>query len=346
MRRRILGAGLLAVMLALGAPTSVAQDEGDKGEIPVHGSFTYRKANIGRNVQIIGAVHGVRRVDGATAVYYSVGTPSSADKGIGAINGFEAHSTPYKLGQAAMVSVVDTAALKAYRPLLVDGSGGLVSDVVGMKAGPGDLRVLYALLPELPATTTAVDVQFEGGASVTGVPVEDGALLPEVQADVAPLGEGWPALPGAQLIAQADPAASTYELMERTSDLERASETSETSEEVSVTLAADFFFDSAEWTLSDKGVKKVEAIAAEIAERGASEVTVTGYTDSVPDKNIGNDELSKRRAQTVAKLIEKGAPGVKIKAEGRGTADPVASNSNDEGRAQNRRVTVDYEVNQ
>lgn len=346
MLKRIYGVGLLAAALSLGALPSAAEGEGDNVEVPVLGTFTYPHFGKASGTPIVGAVHGVRRVPGGTAVFYSVATRSDSGEGISSNRAFEPRSSPYKIGQAARVEMSDPATLKAYRPLVVDGSGGLVSEVNRLDGGPGDFQIVYALLPELPASTTTVDLQFEWGVSVTGVPVEDGLLGSEVEADVVPLGDGWPTLPDEGLISEAEPAVSTFELMERTSDIERASETSQTAEEVSVTLAADFFFDSAEWKLSAQGVKKVEKIAKEIAERGGSEVVVTGYTDSVPDQNIGNPELSKRRAQTVAKLLEEGAPGVNIKAEGRGEADPVASNSTDEGRAQNRRVTVDYEVNQ
>lgn len=352
----------VGVLLSMGVPGSSAQDEvsggesaseqtdGDEavsGDIPVLGTFTYQKNSNSANVPITGVVHGVRRVEGATAVYYSVATRSDAERGVHVINGFAGQpSSVYKLGQAAQVKIIDPVELKAYTPLQVDGEGGLVSDAMRMEAGPGDLVVLYALLPELPASTTVVNLQFEEGAGVTGVPVQDGPMLPEVQAETVPLGQGWPALPGADLIAKADPGVSTYELLVRSNDIEQVSEVAETAEDVSVTLAADFFFDSGQWALSKKGVGKVEEIASEIAERGVSAVTVTGYTDSVPDNNIGNDELSKRRAQTVAELLEEGAPGVKVKAVGRGEADPVASNSTDEGKAQNRRVTVHYEVNE
>lgn len=344
--RRIYGVGLLAAALSLGALPSAAEGEGDNVEVPVLGTFTYPHFGKADGTPINGAVHGVRRVPGGTAVFYSVATGSDSGEQLRPNMAFEPGVSPYKLAQAARVVVSDPSSKKAYRPLVVEGSGGLVSEFIKLDGSPGDYQIVYAVLPELPASTRTVDLQFEWGVSVTGVPVKDGLLGQEVPSDVVPLGEGWPVLPDEQLILQADPAARTFELLERTSDIEQASETTETAEEVSVTLAADFFFDSAEWTLSKKGIAKVEKIAAEIAERGVSEVVVTGYTDSVPDQNIGNPELSKRRAQTVAKLLEKGAPGVNIKAEGRGEADPVASNSTDEGRAQNRRVTVDYEVNQ
>jgi outer membrane protein OmpA-like peptidoglycan-associated protein len=69
-------------------------------------------------------------------------------------------------------------------------------------------------------------------------------------------------------------------------------------------------------------------------------VQVEGYTD-----NIGSDEynlkLSQERATTVqAFLIEQGVQPGSVTAEGYGKADPVADNSTNAGRAENRRVSL------
>ncbi|PFG36263.1 OmpA family protein [Flavimobilis soli] len=344
MRRTWPVAATVLVTLALGATPAAGEGAPAASDLPVAGTFTYPHFGKASGTRVVGAVHAVRRVPGATAVYYSVGTAPGSGAPLSSTTAFEPRSTPYKIGQAAAVTVTDPVELTAYRPLTVEGSGGLVSDATRATAEPGRLLVVYALLPELPATTTTVDVQLEWGVSVTNVPVGDGPLEPAVDADHVALGEGWPALPAADLVAAADPAASTFALRSRVADVEEATTTEETTEEVSVSLAADFFFASGEWELSAKGRSKVEALAAKIVERGATAVTVTGHTDSEPDERIGNDELSKRRAQTVADLITGAAPGVQVSVEGRGQAEPVAPNGTAEGRAKNRRVTVDYEV--
>lgn len=344
MRRRWPVTGMLLFTLALGTLPASAQADVGTSTLPVAGTFTYPHFGKASGVRVIGAVHAVRRVPGATAVYYSVGTAPDSGATLRGNLAFEPRSTPYKVSQAAAVTVTDPAGLTAYRPLTAEGAGGLVSDVSRLTAEPGRLVVVYALLPELPASTTVVDVQLEWGVTVTGVPVGDGALSPAVAGDTVPFGEGWPTLPAADLVASANPATSTFALMSRVGDVEQATTTEETTEEVSVSLAADFFFAPGEWKLSSKGRTKVEAVAAEIAERGATAVRVTGHTDSVPDTVIGNKELSLRRAKTVASLIGDAVPGIAVDVDGRGESEPVASNSTDAGKAKNRRVTVDYEV--
>ncbi len=344
MRRTWLVAATVLVGLTLGATQAAAEGAPAAPELPVAGTFTYPHFGKASGVRVVGAVHAVRRVPGATAVYYSVGTATASGAPLRTNLAFQPGTHPFKIGQAAAVTVTDPVGLTAYRPLIVEGSGGLVSDTTKLTADPGRLVVVYAMLPELPASTTTVDVQLEWGVSVTNVPVEDGALEPAVDSDLVALGEGWPALPPADVVASADPGRSTFALMSRVADTEEATTTEETTEEVSVNLAADFFFASGEWTLSAKGKAKVEALGKTIAERGATTVKVTGHTDSVPDERIGNDELSKRRAQTVADLITATVPGVAITVDGRGQSEPVASNGTDAGKAKNRRVTVDYEV--
>lgn len=73
---------------------------------------------------------------------------------------------------------------------------------------------------------------------------------------------------------------------------------------------------------------------------------VSGFTDNQPiiDRNqhfADNLELSAQRALTVSRaLIESGMPSSRVFAAAFGAEQPVASNDNDTGRAQNRRVEM------
>ena len=343
MSRRAMSALALAISLSLTPFSASAQETMGDDEVPILGTFTYPYFGSASDLPILGAVHGVRRVPGGTAVYFSVATRSDAAEGVTGNKAFRGRDSN-KPGTPAYVDVSDPKSLVSYRPLISDEAGELVSTAHRMKAAPGQFMVVYAVLPELPQSTTIVDVHLEWGVTVTGVRVDDGPMLPEVDAEFVPLGEGWPALPDRSLISQADPAASTFSLQSRRSDLEQVTDTLSSPSDVSVTLASDFFFDPGKWELSAEGARKVEEIAADIKDQGATSVTVTGFTDTVPDKKLGNKKLSQRRAKTVADLIKTGASGIEIKVKGRGEADPVGSNSTDAGRAKNRRVTVDYGV--
>jgi flagellar motor protein MotB len=73
---------------------------------------------------------------------------------------------------------------------------------------------------------------------------------------------------------------------------------------------------------------------------------VSGFTDNVPvqgsnSRFADNWELSAQRALTVSRaLIDEGMPSSLIFAAAFGTEQPVASNADDQGRSQNRRVEM------
>jgi outer membrane protein OmpA-like peptidoglycan-associated protein len=69
-------------------------------------------------------------------------------------------------------------------------------------------------------------------------------------------------------------------------------------------------------------------------------VTVIGHTDNTGSDAI-NDPLSLERAEAVkGYLTARGVPRQRVAVQGRGEREPVASNSTEAGRAQNRRVEI------
>ncbi len=69
-------------------------------------------------------------------------------------------------------------------------------------------------------------------------------------------------------------------------------------------------------------------------------IDVIGHTDSV-GAATNNQELSENRANSVAMFLSsKGVLSQRILTAGYGESQPIASNSTDSGRAQNRRVTI------
>ena len=73
----------------------------------------------------------------------------------------------------------------------------------------------------------------------------------------------------------------------------------------------------------------------------AGKVIITGHTDNVgkPDYNL---KLSLQRAEAVRDyLISLGADPQKFQVSGAGETKPIADNSTEDGRANNRRVEVE-----
>jgi outer membrane protein OmpA-like peptidoglycan-associated protein len=67
---------------------------------------------------------------------------------------------------------------------------------------------------------------------------------------------------------------------------------------------------------------------------------IAGFTDNVGSA-AANLRLSQKRAgNVVAQLVNKGVPRDRLTSEGYGEEDPIADNSIEHGRAQNRRVAM------
>ena len=82
------------------------------------------------------------------------------------------------------------------------------------------------------------------------------------------------------------------------------------------------------------------ALARNVNVYSQSTLQIIGHTDSDGDAAY-NQQLSEGRARAVANvLIANGVPNGRIQTVGRGESQPVASNLNAAGKAQNRRVEI------
>lgn len=71
-------------------------------------------------------------------------------------------------------------------------------------------------------------------------------------------------------------------------------------------------------------------------------IQVRGYTDATGDDKT-NQLLSQKRADKVAHSLQiRGVPAKNILAKGYGADKPIVSNNTPEGRAQNRRVEIEF----
>ena len=93
-------------------------------------------------------------------------------------------------------------------------------------------------------------------------------------------------------------------------------------------------------TLQPTSQEQINNIAAILAAYPRVRVRVGGYTDNVGGAEQ-NRQLSQQRANSVVvALVHKGISPDRLIAEGYGEQNPIASNSTEEGRAQNRRVSM------
>ena len=109
---------------------------------------------------------------------------------------------------------------------------------------------------------------------------------------------------------------------------------------IGIVAASMFDFDSAE--LNEDGIETIEEYRKSIGPEftDAYMVVIVGHTDSSGDERY-NMMLSLKRAESVADyLISTGINEDQVRAIGRGSKEPIASNETREGRMQNRRVDI------
>ena len=90
--------------------------------------------------------------------------------------------------------------------------------------------------------------------------------------------------------------------------------------------------------LLPESMAEIEKVADYKKKNPSVRFEVQGHTDNQGSDAV-NDPLSQKRAEAVVKALEGlGVDGFNLRAVGKGSHEPVASNSTDEGRAKNRRV--------
>jgi len=117
---------------------------------------------------------------------------------------------------------------------------------------------------------------------------------------------------------------------------------------IKVSINSQLLFPSGRWDMSESAKQSIAKVAAILAPHQKTKIVVNGYTDDTPigpglmkEGVTSNLVLSQKRAETVMQyMISQGVKPSLISAQGFGDANPVASNSTAEGRAQNRRVEL------
>lgn len=109
---------------------------------------------------------------------------------------------------------------------------------------------------------------------------------------------------------------------------------------ITLNLPDGITFDFGKSALKPQFYGSLNGVAKTLSEYNQTMIEVVGHTDSIGSDAV-NNRLSKERADSVASyLTGQGVQRERIETLGAGKAYPVADNSTDAGRAQNRRVEI------
>ncbi|MBA3343307.1 MAG: OmpA family protein [Gemmatimonadaceae bacterium] len=111
-------------------------------------------------------------------------------------------------------------------------------------------------------------------------------------------------------------------------------------EGIQVTFDSGLLFDFDSDRIRPEAAANLRELANSLNKFGNSSLLIVGHTDS-QGEDAYNQGLSQRRANAASAYLQsQGVPSSRVSASGRGELEPVASNSSDDGRQQNRRVEV------
>lgn len=199
----------------------------------------------------------------------------------------------------------------------------------------GIIPVLMVLVMVLASCNTSKT--FKGGAIGAGTGGAIGGLIGSKSDNTAKgaiLGAVIGGSAGALIGNYMDKQAEELEQDLEGADIERVGEG------IKITFDSGilFGFDSSELTYASK--TNIAELAETLKKYEDTEIIIEGHTDSKGSESY-NQELSERRAGSVAsELRSLGVAASRISEVGYGEEMPIADNSTEEGRSQNRRVEV------
>ena len=116
-------------------------------------------------------------------------------------------------------------------------------------------------------------------------------------------------------------------------------QTTETARGLIVNMS-DVLFDFNKYSLKPEAREKLAKVSGILVAYPGLTVQVEGYTDNIGSEEY-NQKLSEQRAGGVRDyLVSQSVANANVTAQGYGKSDPVADNSTNGGRAQNRRVEL------
>ena len=111
-------------------------------------------------------------------------------------------------------------------------------------------------------------------------------------------------------------------------------------EAIKITFESGLLFKTGKSDLSAASKNDLAKFATSMKDMADTDITIYGHTDNTGSAQV-NERLSLERAGAVRNYLHTlGIADTRMKSEGKSFSEPVADNSTEAGRAQNRRVEV------
>jgi len=247
----------------------------------------------------------------------------------------EAFRNQFDIGQRTLLDVLDSENeyYTARRDYLNAEMDLVIADAKYQATSGNLLNILNLknldMTPPKPETAPDEDMFNTCPAEPVGVPQIDKDAMFNLALDKDRLTRVKVASP-AKPVAVAAPALTVKQIIK-------------TAKPVVVT-GANFDFDSA--TLKPSADAKLRPVVDFAKKYPEADMEVVGHTDDRAGEEY-NLKLSVKRAAAVKDwLVKNGVDAKRINTKGMGKKQPIASNTSDEGRAQNRRVEIHYTVHE
>ena len=285
-------AGVVAVAMTavvLGAGHGTAAPPAPKGtkNVPVHATFEVHQQRENDEPVARGSIHGVRRIEGGTILYYSLGFPEQYGTDVSFLYTHRPlHATDrWGIGAPwATPTLIDPVGKRAYTTLVSEEDGDcLCSPTSATEDEPGKLFVLYSVYSPLPPEVRSVAVTIGYDTVVIGVPVEEGALTPAVEpAQPILLGDGWPRLDVDAVAAAPETERSIADLETRLVDFGNQVTTVESPGQVSLELSTDVLFAVDSAVLTGQAQASIAKVAQTVNERVKAGTISVSATPTTP----------------------------------------------------------------
>jgi len=154
---------------------------------------------------------------------------------------------------------------------------------------------------------------------------------------------GGSALVTALLLGCATPATKTADTgvdPNYDASKQKAIKLTQTARGTGITVDARVLFDTGKAEVKADGQVAIDRIATLLKDKTTANVIIEGHTDSTGSPQL-NQRLSEQRADSVRNaLVARAVPLARLQTKGLGLSQPVAENTTEDGRAQNRRVEI------